>query len=94
VSAILAVVASLAFYVIYDAPNIPAGIDAATEAKLVTDWREYGEPFLRRQIDRFRREMKRGRVVELHKTDHRTFLTDPVPQAVVVREMRKFLLDE
>jgi len=38
--------------------------------------------------------MKRGRVVELHKTAHHTFLTDPVPQAVVVREMRKLLLDE
>jgi len=51
-------------------------------------------PFLHAQIDRFRREMKRGRVVELRDTNHVRFLIDPAPQRIVVREMRKFLLAE
>ena len=33
-------------------------------------------------------------IVELHDTDHIEFMKDPKPQAIVVREMRKFLLDE
>jgi len=42
----------------------------------------------------FRREMKHGRVVELRDTNHVRFLVDPAPQAIVVREMREFLLEK
>jgi hypothetical protein len=59
----------------------------------VSGWSDYGKPFLHAQIDRFRREMKRGRVVELRDTNHVGFLIDPAPQRIVVREMRKFLLE-
>ena len=35
--------------------------------------------------------MKRGRIVELHDTDHSAFIRDPRPQAIVFREMLAFL---
>jgi len=38
--------------------------------------------------------MKHGRIVELRDTNHVRFLIDPGPQRIVVREMRRFLLDQ
>jgi len=64
------------------------------KAKLRSGWRRYGEKFLHSQIGCFRREMKHGRVVELRNTNHLRFLPDPAPQAIVVREMRKFLIEQ
>ena len=42
-------------------------------------------------IQRFRSEVKKARVVELRDTNHYVFIVD---EALVVREMRKFLLEE
>src|SRR6266480_145556 len=42
-------------------------------------------------IQRFRSEVKNARVIELHDTNHYVFIVD---EALVVRETRKFLLDE
>jgi pimeloyl-ACP methyl ester carboxylesterase len=42
-------------------------------------------------IQRFRSEVKHARVVELRDTNHYVFIVD---EALVVREMRKFLLEE
>jgi pimeloyl-ACP methyl ester carboxylesterase len=42
-------------------------------------------------IQRFRSEVKNARVVELRDTNHYVFIVD---EALVVREMRKFLLEE
>jgi pimeloyl-ACP methyl ester carboxylesterase len=42
-------------------------------------------------IQRFRSEVKRARVVELRDTNHYVFIVD---EALVVREMRRFLLEE
>jgi hypothetical protein len=42
-------------------------------------------------MERFRKEVRRGRVVELHGTSHTDFLADPKQQRVVIREMRSFL---
>jgi len=42
-------------------------------------------------IQRFRSGVKNSRVIELHNTYHYVFIVD---EALVVREMRKFLLDE
>jgi len=42
-------------------------------------------------IQRFRSGVKNSRVVELHDTNHYVFIVD---EALVVREMRKFLLEE
>jgi hypothetical protein len=50
--------------------------------------------FSREQMKRFRKEVRNGRVVELHGTSHTNFLTDPKQQPLVIREMRKFLTVE
>ena len=42
-------------------------------------------------IQRFRSGVKNSRVIELHDTNHYVFIVD---EALVVREMRKLLLDE
>ena len=42
-------------------------------------------------IERFRSGVKNSRVIELHDTNHYVFIVD---KALVVREMRKFLLEE
>jgi non-heme chloroperoxidase len=42
-------------------------------------------------IQRFRSGVKNARIVELHDTNHYVFIVD---EALVVREMRKFLLEE
>ena len=42
-------------------------------------------------IQRFRSGVKNSRVIELHNTNHYVFIVD---EALVVREMRKFLLEE
>jgi hypothetical protein len=42
-------------------------------------------------IRRFRSGVKNSRVIELHDTNHYVFIVD---EALVVREMRKFLLEE
>ncbi len=42
-------------------------------------------------IQRFRSEVKNARVIELHDTNHYVFIVD---EAMVVRETRKFLLNE
>jgi hypothetical protein len=42
-------------------------------------------------IQRFRLEVKNSRVIELHNTCHYVFIVD---EAWVVRETRKFLLEE
>jgi len=42
-------------------------------------------------IQRFRSGVKNSRVIELHDTNHYVFIVD---EALVVRETRKFLLDE
>jgi len=42
-------------------------------------------------IQHFRSGVKDSRVIELHDTNHYVFIVD---EALVVREMRKFLLDE
>ena len=43
------------------------------------------------KIQRFRSGVKNSRVIELHGTNHYVFIVD---EALVVREMRKFLLKE
>jgi pimeloyl-ACP methyl ester carboxylesterase len=82
---------ALAFCVISTKPFIPPDADADLRARLVERYEQHGRPFQERQRDHFRRDMKRGRIVELHDTTHGTFLRDPAPQAIVVREMLAFL---
>ena len=83
---------ALGFFVTYDeAPKSPAW-DDATKAKLLTFWNDYGKAYRREQIDKFRRDMKNGSVVELHNTTHGTFIFEKQQQEILIREMRSFLL--
>ena len=43
------------------------------------------------EIQRFRSGVKNSRVIELHNTNRYVFIVD---EALIIREMRKFLLDE
>jgi len=85
---------ALSFIAIYDAPFIPADADAALRERIVKRWNDYGNPFQRHKIDHFQRDMKNGRVIELHDTSHADFLRDATFQKYLVREMRRFLLNE
>lgn len=85
---------ALAFFVIYDAPYIPADADAELRTRIVTRWNDYGNPFQRHKIDHLRRDMKTVRIIELHGRDHGDFVRDQEFQRYVAGEMRRFLLEE
>ena len=86
---------ALSFNVIYrSSPFLTPSMDAATRSKIEARWNAYDRFIVPRQVEHFRRDMKKGRVVELHGTSHGSFLFDPVQQDIVVREMRRFLLNE
>jgi pimeloyl-ACP methyl ester carboxylesterase len=82
---------ALAFAVIYDKPFVPPNAGAQLRARLIARYQQYGQPFEEKQRAHFRRDMKRGRIVELRGTDHSGFMKDPSQQAIIVREMLKFL---
>lgn len=85
---------ALGFFVTYDEAPKSHAWDDATKAKLLTFWNDYGKAYCREQIDRFKRDIKDGRVVELHNTTHGGFVFDKKQQQILIREMRKFLIDE
>jgi pimeloyl-ACP methyl ester carboxylesterase len=82
---------ALAFCVIYESTFVPPDADAALRERLLTRYEKYGRPFEAQQREHFRRDMRNGRIVELRHTSHGTFINDPRQQAIVVREMRRFL---
>ena len=83
---------ALSFYVLRDTlPRwLPPGSDDETRRKVIDYMRDVDLPYQRRNIEQFRREMTRGRVVEFSHTAHHCFITR---EGDVVREMRRFLLD-
>lgn len=84
---------ALSFNVIYrSSPFLTPFMEASTRSKIEARWNAYDRFIVPRQIEHFRRDMKKGRVVELHDTSHGEFLFDPKQQSIVVREMRRFLL--
>jgi len=83
---------ALAFFVTYDEAPQSALWDEATKAKLLAWWYEYGKAYRREQIERFEKDVKRGKVVELHHTTHGGFVFNKDQQKVLIREMRAFLL--
>jgi pimeloyl-ACP methyl ester carboxylesterase len=83
---------ALGFFVTYDQPPQSSLWDEATKARLLAWWYDYGKAYRREQIDRFQKDMKRGRVVELHNTTHGGFVFDSAQQKILVREMQRFLL--
>jgi len=83
---------ALGLYVIYGAPRwLPPDASAEMRDRVATYLAESMLPYQRKNIERFRKEMKRGRIVELKNSDHYAFV---VSQEQVVREMRKFLLEK
>lgn len=68
--------------------SFTANPDAATRRR-IRDFNERFVRYRRRQIDRLRKELRRGRVVEVMDDDHYFFLQKK--QGRVVRQMRKFL---
>lgn len=84
---------ALGFFVIYDQmPYDASGVDESMRKTLQNLWEEVGAPMQRKEIARFRRDLKKSRVVELRHTTHGTFLRDAKPQRIITREMRQFLL--
>ena len=82
---------ALGFFVTYDqAPKPSSFWDDATNAILAAFWVYHGKAYRREQLERFRNEVKHSRVVELHNTTHAGFVSDPVQQKILVREMRLF----
>jgi pimeloyl-ACP methyl ester carboxylesterase len=82
---------ALSFYAIYGVPRwLQPDAGEEMRKKVETHLVESRLPFQRTNIERFRKEVKNGRVVELKDSDHYVFV---VSQDEVVREMRKFLLD-
>jgi pimeloyl-ACP methyl ester carboxylesterase len=82
---------ALGIFVTYDeAPKSPLW-DDATKARLLAYWNDYGKAYRQEQIDRFQRDMKNGRVVELHNTTHGGFVFEERQQQILIREIRAFL---
>lgn len=85
---------ALGFFVTYDEPPTSPLWDDGTKAKLLAWWYDYGRAYRREQIERFEKDMKKGKVVELHNTTHGGFVFDRDQQTILIREMRTFLLTE
>jgi hypothetical protein len=86
---------ALAFNVVYrSSPFLRPGMDASERSKTFARWNAVERFIVPRQVEHFRKDMKQGRVVELHDTSHGAFLFDTVQRGIVVREMRRFLLND
>jgi hypothetical protein len=84
---------ALSFNVMYrSSPFLTTSMDASTRSRIEARWNTYDKFIVPRQVEHFRKDMKDGRVVELHDTSHGAFLFDPIQQSIIVREMRRFLL--
>lgn len=79
---------ALAFYAINGLqPWIPSNEEARRKAQEFLDNTQL--PYQRKNIEKFKEEMQKGRVIELRDSHHYLFITN---QDEVVREMRNFLL--
>lgn len=85
---------ALGIFVTYDHAPKSSAWDEATQRKLLAFWEDYGRAYRREQIDRFRRDVRHGRVVELRNTTHGSFMFEKKQQDILIREMRMFLLAE
>lgn len=82
---------ALAFYATRELyPDVPPQTDEATRRKLNEWWVKIFVPFIRASIEQFRREARRGQVVELKDATHFIFRGTTADQ--VIRQTRAFLL--
>ena len=92
---------ALAFFVIFDAgygEQSDAVLCPGCTSEVARDVKRFWQlmeehDFWNEQANRFRRDMKHGRVIALHGTNH-FFFQDPKQVDNVVREIRTFLLDK
>lgn len=79
---------ALSFYVIPSLPLwVPQNEESRRKAQEFLD--NANAPYQRKNTEKFRREMRKGQVIELNNSHHYLFIKN---QDEVVREMRKFLL--
>lgn len=79
---------ALSLYAIYGLPLwVPQNEEARRKAQEFLD--NVNTPYQSKNIEKFRREMRKGRIVEVKNSHHYLFIKS---QDEVVREMRKFLL--
>jgi pimeloyl-ACP methyl ester carboxylesterase len=79
---------ALSLYAAYGLPlSVPQNEEARRKAQEYLD--NVNAPYQRRNIEQFRKEMRKGRIIEVRNTHHYLFIKS---QDEVVREMRKFLL--
>ena len=82
---------ALAFYATRELyPDVPPQTDEATRRKLNEWWIKTFVPFIRASIEQFRREARRGQVVEMKDATHFIFRGTTADQ--VIRQTREFLL--
>jgi pimeloyl-ACP methyl ester carboxylesterase len=85
---------ALSFYAVYDThPELQANTNEMVREAAEKYWTDYGKPYRREQIERFRKEVKKGRVVELRNTDH-NFFRDPELRDKVTQTIKSFLLED
>ncbi|HEX6186706.1 MAG TPA: alpha/beta hydrolase [Pyrinomonadaceae bacterium] len=82
---------ALAFYATRERyPDVPPLTDEATRRKLDEWWIKTAVPYTRASIEQFRREARRGQVVEMKDATHFIFRGTTADQ--VIRQTREFLL--
>ena len=81
---------SLAIYADPDLPQTAGKLDEETQKKLDAWWKEKQAPIARTSIEQFRKEMKRGQVLEIKGATHYVFVGPYKEQ--VIKATREFLL--
>ncbi len=82
---------ALAFYAISERhAAITPQTDEETRRKMNDWWKAVSLPYQRRSIEQFRKEMRRGQVVEMKDATHYVFMGKTADE--VVRRTREFLL--
>lgn len=76
----------------FSAIQLKDDVDSALRKQACDYWNEYGLPFRTEQSERFCREVKKGRVIELRNTNH-SFFKDPKLQDEVARMIQDLLLE-
>jgi non-heme chloroperoxidase len=86
---------ALAFYAVtanehYPSHWLPKNADESVRAKTEVWWKEKGHALMREPVEKFRREIPHGEIVELHDAKHYLFIGDTAAQ--VAAKTREFLL--
>ena len=83
---------ALAIYADADTPQPFGPMDEETAKKFSSYWKDTEAPRTRRSIDKFRREAKLGKVIEIKGAGHYVFQGDPANTTIAA--MREFLIQK